>query len=644
MNKTALRFGAAALAILFAADLSLAESSKELRTRKTNIFSDLFGNAPKKPAAERQKERRTLFGGDWFDDGRKVRIINGQDTTATTARKRKTPNVVVPDEDPEGDPGFGMGNLTYVADRTVTMGGIKLPPERPASGDAAAIYDSLGGTEAALRVVPAIRDAVAAHYSATGFAPLWTGGGELNERGRSLLAVLADADAEGLDSAAYLPPSLGSFRSAPPAHDLAAMAQLDIEISALAVKYARDASGGRFEPERLSRYHDVKPPRPEAGQAMKVLAFSPFPAAYLGSLHPAHPAYAVLKAGLATIRSAAEAPPPDPLEDGPIVRTGKADARIPAIRQRLADQGYVQALEASGDPKVLDADLSTQLRLFQKAAGIKVTGLVGPQTVAALNNPASGRNLSRLLNNIERLRWMPRDLGARHVFVNQASFEVRVMEGSEAVWTSRVIVGKPTTQTVVFHDQMETVVFNPSWGVPPSIIANEYLPKLRRDPGYLDRIGFKVVDQRGKTVPSSAVDWSSYGSKVPYGIQQPPGGGNALGDVKFLFPNSHNIYMHDTPNRNLFEKDVRAFSHGCVRVQNPRDFAAVLLGWDRAEIDAHIQTPKSETIRLEKKIPVHLTYFTAWPDENGKIRYFNDIYGRDKTMDNARAGLVMAQR
>jgi murein L,D-transpeptidase YcbB/YkuD len=219
-----------------------------------------------------------------------------------------------------------------------------------------------------------------------------------------------------------------------------------------------------------------------------------------------------------------------------------------------------------------------------------------------------------------------------------------VVENGRAVWSTRVIVGKPNTQTYMFHDEMELVVFNPSWGVPPSIIAREYLPKLRRDPGYLDRLGFKVVNQNGKVVPSRSVRWASYGSKVPFGIHQPPGAKNALGEVKFLFPNSHNIYMHDTPARELFEEDARAFSHGCVRVQNPREFASVILGWDAAKVAGHIETPRSETVRLKEKIPVHLAYFTAWPDETGKMRYFEDIYGRDKAMENARTSVTVAQR
>ena len=281
---------------------------------------------------------------------------------------------------------------------------------------------------------------------------------------------------------------------------------------------------------------------------------------------------------------------------------------------------------------------------YPMTAPVKVTGVLGPQTVAALNNATTSGSTDKLLDNMERIRWLPRDLGSRYIFVNQAAFEAQVIRDGKPEWETRVIVGKPMTQTPVFNDEMEMVVFNPSWGVPPSIIANEYLPKLRRDPGYLDRLGFKVVTPAGKVVSSRSVSWGSYGAKVPYGIQQPPGVKNALGELKFLFPNAHDIYMHDTPTRELFSQDMRAFSHGCVRVQNPREFASVVLGWSPDEVAAKVETGVSETVRLKQKIPVHLTYFTAWPDASGNIVYFNDIYGRDKPIENARSSTLVAQR
>jgi murein L,D-transpeptidase YcbB/YkuD len=558
-------------------------------------------------------------------------------------RDKRSPRVEYSEPDPEPDPGLGMGNLTYMPPKLVGLSGLTLSEPRPAGSAEAAIYDALAGEGSSVRVLPAARDALLGHYVAQGFRPVWLVDGKLSERGAAVLALLAAASEEGLDPRAYLPTGLDSFMAKLPESDAAAMARLDIDLSAAALRYARDASGGQFDPRLLSRYNDIDPPWIAPGQALKVIAWSPYAAEYLKSLHPTHPAYAAMKKALAGLRAQETAPSFEPIADGPVVKPGASDPRLPAVRARLTSLGYAAQPASGSDPAHLDEPLSEELRRFQKASGIKVTGAFGPQTLGALNKSVGVSNIDRLRDNMERLRWLPRALGKRYVFVNQAAFEARVMEDGREVWSTRVIVGKPNTQTVSFHDEMELVVFNPSWGVPPSIIAGEYLPKLRRDPGYLDRLGFKVVNQQGKVVPSRSVNWSAYGRKVPYGIHQPPGDKNALGEIKFLFPNSHNIYMHDTPSRELFEDEVRAFSHGCVRVQNPREFASVVLGWSPEEVAAHVASKGSETVKLKHKLPVYIGYFTAWPDSEGNIRYFNDIYGRDKAMETARSATVVAR-
>jgi L,D-transpeptidase YcbB len=236
---------------------------------------------------------------------------------------------------------------------------------------------------------------------------------------------------------------------------------------------------------------------------------------------------------------------------------------------------------------------------------------------------------------MERMRWLPKNLGSRYVLVNQPAYEVNVMDQGKSVWNSRVVVGKPLTQTYAFSDTIETVVFNPTWGVPASIIVNEYGPKSRKDPGYLDKNGFKVINSKGDIVSSKTIDWFGMGQAPNFGVQQPSGDGNALGELKFVFPNAHDIYMHDTPSRNLFADSTRAYSHGCVRVQNPRDFAEVLLGWNQNDIAATISTGEVLPVSLKQKTPVHITYFTAWPDADGKIRYYDDIYGRDAAIAKA---------
>lgn len=602
---------------------------------KPGFFEQLFGGGSSDPQPRRH---RSLFGFGKNDP------FQGEDPSIDYGTTKHGNVQVLDSADPEGDPGLGMGNLTYVPPKLAALSGLTLPGTAPTDPAAAAIYAQLSGEGPSLRVAPAARDALVAQYAAQNYRPIWLKDGKLSDRGKDVLKLLAASAADGLEPQSYLPTGLTGFDAALPENDSAAMARLDIDLSAAALRYAHDASGGQFDPALLSRYHDLQPPWVAPAQVLKVVAFSPFAADYLKGLNPTHPAYLAMKKALAQLRGEQAKPAASPIADGDIVKKGGSDPRIPAVRARLAELGFTAEPADGAAPDVLDAELSVQLRLFQKQAGVKVSGALGPQTVAALNMAATGGSTDKLIDNMERIRWLPRDLGERYVFVNQAAFEAQVIRDGKVEWQTRVIVGKPTTQTPVFNDEMEMVVFNPSWGVPPSIIAHEYLPKLRRDPAYLDRLGFKVVTPQGKVVSSSSVSWNDYGSKVPYGIQQPPGVKNALGELKFLFPNAHDIYMHDTPTRELFAEDVRAFSHGCVRVQNPRDFASVVLGWSPEQVAAKVDSKVSETVRLKQKIPVHLTYFTAWPDADGNIVYFNDIYGRDKPIENARSATLVAQR
>jgi murein L,D-transpeptidase YcbB/YkuD len=438
-----------------------------------------------------------------------------------------------------------------------------------------------------------------------------------------------------LDSLNYLPVGLNTFADAAQVgNDPQKLAQFDIAMTAAALKMARQISGGQFEPNRLSLYNDITPERVDASVALKVLAYSPYPDDYLRDLAPKNPAYAAMKAELAKLRANKSPAAGAPIAEGKTVKLGRSDPRIVGVRQRMAALSFLDDQSPAGDD-LLDSDLSDALKKFQASAQIKQTGQLDAATVKNLNRDDNAKNIQRLVDNMERVRWLPKNLGSKFVFVNQAAFEVRVMDKGNEVWRSHVIVGKPLTQTAAFHDEMETVVFNPSWGVPQSIIVNEYLRKLRSDPSYLDRQGFKVINQQGKVVSSSSVNWYAYSTSSPYGVQQPPGRGNALGELKFLFPNKHDIYMHDTPTKNLFAESTRAFSHGCVRVENPREFAAILLGWDRAKVDAETDSRQSQSVPLPHKIPVHITYFTAWPDSTGKMIYFNDIYGRDEAMQKA---------
>ncbi len=640
MSKLVVRLTVATLALVVATGVAFAEHEDGKKKKRKGLFGGFLSSGERRdePLSRR---RDSLRSGDeepiWFWN-RKSRLQQKKLEKMRSARRFIDPEAA--------NPGLGMGNLTYVADKLVPLGGTALKQPRPSGAAEAAVYDALKGQELGVRTLPEIRQVMLDHYSQNGFRPIWTGSGRLSERGAAVLKVLAAADEEGLQSSHYLPPSLSGFAAAanitPGDYEL--LAKLELGLTAMALKYAREASGGQFDPRRLSRYNDITPQYASASEMMKTFVWSTFPDGTLRDVHPKHPAYAALKAKLAELRANAGATRVTPIATGNKVKVGQADERLIAVRARLEVLGTPVEIADDDEPALLNLSDASALKGFQKSAGLKTSGILDNATVNALNGDDPERDLRRVAINMERMRWLPKKLGLRHVFVNQASFQVRVMDGKSVTWRSKVIIGKPDTQTVAFHDEIETVVFNPTWGVPPSIIAGEYLPKLWRDPGYLDRIGFEVTTLNGKRVPSRAINWDAYSYKVPYNIVQPPGGDNALGEIKFLFPNTHNIYMHDTPNRELFADELRIFSHGCVRVENPREYAEVLLGWDRSKVDEFTDSGKHQTIRVGTKIPIHITYFTAWPDDSGKVQFHNDFYGRDAAMEKALTAIMVAQK
>jgi murein L,D-transpeptidase YcbB/YkuD len=538
--------------------------------------------------------------------------------------------------------------LVYEPEKLEILKAAALPEAAPAETLAAAIYAELKNRKSAIRVTAGEKEAIIGFYRQNGFRPVWVSKQGLGERGRSVLRLFESADKDGLSPDDYLPPALALFDDdlALIEEDVRLLARLELELSARALRYARHASGGRLIPSKLTKYHDIKPETVDLAVAMTAFLRSPKPAAYLQSLQPDHPAYAKFKkalTGLREFRDEAKAVTP---RSGKGVLPGQDDPRIALLRQQLALLRYGAADPLPGEETILDDMLSERLTEFQTDAGIKPTGALDAATMVALNTRTGTPAIAKLIYNMERLRWLPKTLGERHVFVNQAAYMLKVVEDGREIWRTKVIVGKPNSQTVAFSDSMERIVFNPSWGVPPSIMKNEMIPRLTRDPGYLDRIGYRVLTPSGKKiVRSRSVSWWKYrNGKVPYLILQPPGDDNALGEVKFLFPNRHSIYMHDTPTRDLFEKPVRALSHGCVRVENPRHFAELLLGVDDVDIAARIDSGVSRETPVTRETKVHLTYFTAWPADDGRIVHYDDIYGRDERMERAFTTMSIASR
>jgi L,D-transpeptidase YcbB len=624
--------------------LSLVPLGMAHPAKADGFFESLFG----KPRWKQQRARQPIFDDSerpWWQrkqhrrDG--VRIFSGSDGFGDTSKRRRTPRKAVADyADPEGLPGLGMGNPLYMPPKIVALADPNILKLAPADIADEAVSEVFIDPKSAIRVEQPLRQPILDLYRAAKFKPLWLSNGKVSDRARTVLAFAATMAEQGLDPADYLPDGLSSYQDAEPmaGADAAAMARFDVSLTAVALQLAQHLSGGRFDPDRLSLYYDLPSQRVNPAVALKVLAFSPYPDAYLKSLAPTNPAYGKMSAELARLTSGGAVIQNQKIADGPTIKKGGSDPRIIMVRERLGALGYIGSDVPQPDPEFaaeLDADIFAALKAFQKDRQLKQNGRLDAATIKMLNKDDAASDIRKLVINMERLRWMPRDLGQRHVFVNQPEFEAHVMDKGQEVWRTHVIVGRPMTQTYAFSDQMETVVFNPSWGVPQSIIVNEYLKKLIRDPGYLDRQGFKVVNQKGKVVSSRSINWGAYDSTSPLGVQQPPGSDNALGELKFLFPNKHSIYMHDTPTKKLFGETMRAFSHGCVRVENPREFARVLLGWSKDKIDRTVESKQSQPVQLPAKVPVHLAYFTAWPDSAGKMQYFNDIYGRDEAMERA---------
>lgn len=506
-------------------------------------------------------------------------------------------------------------------------------PAMPATGEPDAI-----AAEPALTPLPAaIEQALATNgdgaamtefYAARDFAPLWIEGDTLGARALDARARIADADRDGLDARAFNLPAadLGDDRPE-------TLAAAELQMSRAAIAYARQASGGRVVPSSLGGFVTAKPERPEPAAVLAAMADAGDPAATLGAYNPRHPGFLDLRRKLAEIRSEPETAASLPrVSEGPLLRPGMSDPRVAEIRARLA-------MPASDDVLYAE-DVVAAVRDFQRGEGLKADGIVGRQTVEALNGGPTGVDAERLiLANMERWRWLPHELGDTHIFVNTAEYKVRIFRGGAAIHETNVIVGTQKNQTPIFSDEMDHIVVNPSWNVPHSIASKEMLPQLIKDPTYLARQGIEVLYTGGAkpvVVSSTMIDWARVDLRK-LRFRQPPGERNALGHIKFMFPNEHAVYLHDTPTRHLFARTERAFSHGCVRVEDPFALADVLLedsDWDAQKLKSRIGG-REQRINLVHKIPIHIAYFTAQIAADGELVTFPDIYGHDAKTEQA---------
>lgn len=457
-----------------------------------------------------------------------------------------------------------------------------------------------------LRLSKTDREALAAFYAQSDTPLLWTDGHAWSNGATAAFARLKAADEDGLDPADYPLPDPGLRKEAAPAQ----WAEADLKLSVAMIRYARDARGARIEPSRLSPLVTPKLDVPDVADILAKIASSKDPGAALASYNPPHPGYRALKARLAQLRANHPSRPSVRVPKGPTLRVGMTDPRVPLIRARfnLARDGENQT--------VYDERLASAVAAFQKENGLPTNGVLTAQTVVALAGPSVPQMEAALIANMERWRWLPADLGERHIVVNVPEFRLRLVDDGHVVHQTRVIVGKQESQTPIFSESMKYLVVNPSWTIPPSIMKKEILPALANDPSYAERKGYRVIRN---------------GSRIT--VQQPPGERNALGYLKFMFPNQHSVYLHDTPNRNLFSAAKRAFSHGCVRVDQPFQLAEEILGeggkWSEQKLRGLIG--KGERyVHLSQPLPVHLTYFTVAADEKGELKAFEDLYGLDR--------------
>ncbi len=606
----------------------------EAQQRQPNFFELLFGIPPQRQAPRYQPPRQP--------DPRIYAEpqVNEQPTIRKTRRAPIAAQAATAADPELTIPGLGMGTVDYVPPLTVVVFDPTFAALKSENAETDIIRQLLADKSNPVRAQEPERKAILAFYKANGFKPQWLENGRPSSKAEAFLKFVSTADKDGLLPKNYRPEVLTGFEDihAAVGGDANRLARLEVGLTVSALHLARHMSAGQFEPNRLSLYHDMRPEPVNGEEALKALASSSandLPN-YFHNLSPKQPQYTALKDALGVL-STGEAVPFTAIATGPAVKPGKTDPRVPALRERLAQLGFTGKPDAraASDPK-LDQDLVIALMAFQTATKLKPTGVLDNASLNLLNKNNSGNKREKIIASMERLRWLPKNLGERYVFVNQAAYDVHVIDHDQTVWQSKVIVGQPTKQTYAFYDQIQTVVFNPKWGVPVSIIINEYGPKMRRDPSYLERNGFVVVDLKGQEIDSRSVDWYNIGINPNFGIQQLPGGDNALGELKFLFPNSHDIYMHDTPTKPLFKTAERAYSHGCVRVQNPREFAEVLLGWNKDQVVKSLASnPDTHSIQLAQKVPVYLTYFTAWTDERGALTFHNDIYGRDTAITKA---------
>ncbi len=481
---------------------------------------------------------------------------------------------------------------------------------------------------------------LARFYEGRAMTPTWVRSDGAAARAVALAQVLRSADRDGLEPVDYQAAAVARLLAAT---DPRRLAELEARLSLGLMRLLGDLATGRFAPSQVNRELHLDPRPFDRLAALRQAAAAPDVARFVDGHRPPRAEYRRLRTALAWYRALAEAGPWPQVAPGKSLEQGMRDRQVGALRRRLQATGDLPTFHPAGpgpgDPNRFDPALAEAVKGFQQRHGLEQDGVVGRRTRAALNVSARER-VRQVALNLERHRWMPHDLGTRHIAVNQAAFTLELVEGSRAVFTTRVIVGKPRFRTPVLGRSMTYLVLNPYWNVPRNIARRELLPKVKEDPGYFAKASYAVFDgwsAGARRIDPAAVDWTQVTARnFPYRLRQDSGPKNALGRIKFIFPNPFNVYLHDTPSKRLFARARRAFSHGCVRVQHPEQLAAHLLrhqtGWSLDRIQAVIASGKRVQVPLAEPLNVHLRYLTAWMADDGSVHFRDDLYGRDKVL------------
>jgi len=473
-------------------------------------------------------------------------------------------------------------------------------------------------------------------YEKRGFRPAWVGETRAGPRAREALAVIAGARIEGLNPNDYAVPEIDA-RMTPRTPDERAV--LELMLSSALADYGADLQSGRVAASagNVGAKTYASMPRPQVSALLASAQGARILSVYFAKLAPQSPRYRRLRGALADYRKIARRGGWSAVSDGPSLRRGMTGNRVAELRRRLATSNdYLKPLQGGA---LFGRGLEAAVQRFQQRHGLAADGIVGPRTRAALNVPVDHR-LQQLRLNLERRRHLPADLGRRYIFVNTADFLLKLVDEEKTVLDMRVVVGTPYRRTPVFSAKMTYLEFNPFWNIPPRIAREEIVPRARRDPSHLLERGIRIFggwSARAAELPPGKVEWANAeNGHFPYRLRQDPGPRNPLGRVKFMFPNRFDVYLHDTPSRDLFDRDIRAFSHGCIRVEKPVVLAAYLLrpngDWPEVRVREIMEAAKTRRVLLARPVPVHVTYLTAWVNKDGSVHFRKDIYGRDRLL------------